>query len=92
MNNLDDILNQIDSSNLNIAFGRVTNISSITLSATGLDVAVGDIVRIESEQKLYSVLGMVTVLNASSFIVVPFSFVDGFRVNDKVFYKEMDLT
>ena len=85
MNNLDDILNQIDSSNLNIAFGRVTNISSITLSATGLDVAVGDIVRIESEQKLYSVLGMVTVLNASSFIVVPFSFVDGFRVNDKVF-------
>lgn len=55
MNNLDDILNQIDSSNLNIAFGRVTNISSITLSATGLDVAVGDIVRIESEQKLYSV-------------------------------------
>ena len=50
LNNLDDILNQIDSSNLNIAFGRVTNISSITLSATGLDVAVGDIVRIESEQ------------------------------------------
>ena len=46
--NIDDIINSIDSNNLDIAFGRVVNISAVTLSAVGLDVAVGDIVTIES--------------------------------------------
>lgn len=86
--NIEELLEQIDSSTLNIAFGRLTNISAITLSASGLDVAVGDIVRIESEQRLYSVLGMVTVLNDNSFVIVPFSFVEGFMINDKVFLQK----
>ncbi|WP_420806408.1 flagellar protein export ATPase FliI [Aliarcobacter thereius] len=89
---LDEVLNTLDSSNLNVAFGRIKNISAITLSATGLDVAVGDIVRIESEQKLYSVLGMVTVLNNDSFIIVPFSFIEGFKINDKVYLQRDGLT
>lgn len=89
--NIDEIIDNIDSNNLNIAFGRVVNISAVTLTAVGLDVAVGDIVRIESVQKLYTVLGMVTVLNDDMFVIVPFSFIDGFKINDKVFYKEMDL-
>ena len=50
--NIDEIIDNIDSNNLNIAFGRVVNISAVTLTAVGLDVAVGDIVRIESVQKL----------------------------------------
>lgn len=90
--NIDEIIDNIDSNNLNIAFGRVVNISAVTLTAIGLDVAVGDIVRIESVQKLYTVLGMVTVLNDNSFIVVPFSFVDGFKINDKVFLQRDGLT
>ncbi|MCT7516243.1 flagellar protein export ATPase FliI [Aliarcobacter cryaerophilus] len=90
--NIDEIIDNIDSNNLNIAFGRVVNISAVTLTAVGLDVAVGDIVRIESVQKLYTVLGMVTVLNDNSFIVVPFSFVDGFKINDKVFLQRDGLT
>ncbi|WP_371317455.1 flagellar protein export ATPase FliI [Arcobacter porcinus] len=89
---LDEVLNTLDSSNLNVAFGRIKNISAITLSATGLDVAVGDIVRIESEQKLYSVLGMVTVLNNDSFIIVPFSFIEGFKIDDKVYLQRDGLT
>ncbi|HJE02602.1 MAG TPA: flagellar protein export ATPase FliI [Aliarcobacter thereius] len=92
MIDLDEVLNTLDSSNLNVAFGRIKNISAITLSATGLDVAVGDIVRIESEQKLYSVLGMVTVLNNDSFIIVPFSFIEGFKINDKVYLQRDGLT
>ena len=60
--NIDDILNRIDPSNLTIPFGKITNISAITLTGTGLEVAVGDIVRIESVQKVYSVLGMVTTI------------------------------
>src|SRR5574344_1760766 len=90
--NIDEIIDNIDSNNLNIAFGRVVNISAVTLTAVGLDVAVGDIVRIESVQKLYTVLGMVTVLNDDMFIVVPFSFVDGFKINDKVFLQRDGLT
>ena len=42
--NIDEIIDNIDSNNLNIAFGRVVNISAVTLTAVGLDVAVGDIV------------------------------------------------
>ena len=90
--NIDDIINSIDSNNLDIAFGRVVNISAVTLNAVGLDVAVGDIVRIESAQKLYTVLGMVTVLKDGLFVIVPFSFIDGFKINDKVFLQRDGLT
>ena len=90
--NIDDIINSIDSNNLDIAFGRVVNISAVTISAVGLDVAVGDIVRIESAQKLYTVLGMVTVLKDGLFVIVPFSFIDGFKINDKVFLQRDGLT
>ena len=90
--NIDEIINSIDSNNLDIAFGRVVNISAVTLSAVGLDVAVGDIVRIESAQKLYTVLGMVTVLKDGLFVIVPFSFIDGFKINDKVFLQRDGLT
>ena len=90
--NIDEIIDNIDSNNLDIAFGRVVNISAVTLSAVGLDVAVGDIVRIESVQKLYTVLGMVTVLNDDMFVIVPFSFIDGFKINDKVFLQRDGLT
>ncbi|MGJ0365775.1 flagellar protein export ATPase FliI [Aliarcobacter cryaerophilus] len=90
--NIDEIIDNIDSNNLNIAFGRVVNISAVTLTAIGLDVAVGDIVRIESVQKLYTVLGMVTVLNDDMFVIVPFSFIDGFKINDKVFLQRDGLT
>ena len=89
---IDEIINSIDSNNLDIAFGRVVNISAVTLSAVGLDVAVGDIVRIESAQKLYTVLGMVTVLKDGLFVIVPFSFIDGFKINDKVFLQRDGLT
>ena len=90
--NIDEIIDNIDSNNLNIAFGRVVNISAVTLTAVGLDVAVGDIVRIESVQKLYTVLGMVTVLDDDMFVIVPFSFIDGFKINDKVFLQRDGLT
>ena len=92
MINIEELLNKIDSASLPIAFGRITNISAITLTAIGLEVAVGDIVRIESEQRLYSVLGMVTTINDSSFIIVPFSFIEGFKINDKVFLQRDGLT
>ena len=90
--NIDDILNKIDPTNLTIAFGKITNISAITLTGTGLEVAVGDIVRIESVQKIYTVLGMVTTIDGAFFTIVPFSFIDGFKINDKIFLQRDGLT
>ena len=90
--NLDDFINSIDSSNLSIAFGRIKNISSTTVTATGLEVAVGDIVKIESVQHLYTVLGMVASINSGDFTIVPFSFIEGFRIHDKVYLQKDGLS
>ena len=89
---IDKLINNIDSTNLSIAFGRIVNISTTTLHATGLEVAVGDIVRIDSVLHSSSVLGMVASINDSSFAIVPFSFIDGFRIHDKVYLQKDGLT
>jgi len=89
---IDSILNSIDSTNLFIPFGRITNISSTTIRAKGIEVAVGDIVRIESQSHLYKVLGMVASIEANSFTIVPFSFIDGFRIQDKVYLQKEGLS
>jgi len=89
---LDNILNQIDGNNLYIPFGRITNINATSIVADGLKVAIGDIVKIESFTRDYSVLGMVASINASSFTVVPFSFIDGFKIGDKVFLQKEGLS
>ncbi len=90
--NIEDFIKKIDETNLSIAFGRITHISSTTLSAVGLEVAVGDIVRIESAHHFYSVLGMVATIDGDKFTVVPFSFIEGFRIHDKVFLQKDGLS
>lgn len=85
-------IDALDSSMLVIPFGRIKNITSTTITASGIDVAVGDTVRIESEQNLYKVLGMVTGIDGDNFKIVPFSFVDGFRINDRVFLQREGLS
>ncbi len=91
MNDLDCILNKLDN-NLFVPFGRIVNISSTNINANGLEVAIGDIVRIESEQHLYKVLGMVASIGEGRFTIIPFSFIDGFKINDKVFLQKDGLT
>ena len=89
---IEKLINNIDSANLSIPFGRIKNISTTTLNATGLEVAVGDIVKIESVQHLYTVLGMVASISNDFFTIVPFSFIDGFRIHDKVYLQKDGLT
>ncbi|PIF04119.1 MAG: EscN/YscN/HrcN family type III secretion system ATPase [Arcobacter sp.] len=91
MMTIDNVLDQIDPHTLYIPFGRITNITSTTVIADGLDVAIGDIVKIESLTRIYSVLGMVASLQENSFTVVPFSFIDGFKIGDKVFLQKEGL-
>ena len=92
MIDIDKFLDSIDTNNLVIPFGKVVNISSTTIKAVGIEVAVGDIVRIESQQNIYKVLGMVASVEGDGFKIVPFSFIDGFRINDKVFLQKDGLT
>ena len=89
---IENLINNIDSTNLSIAFGRIKNISSTTITATGLEVAVGDIVKIESVQHLYTVLGMVASISNDDFTIVPFSFIEGFRIYDKVYLQKEGLS
>ncbi len=92
MQDIDNFLSGLNNDNLVIPFGRITHISSTTISATGLEVAVGDIVKIESVQHLYTVLGMVAAIDGDDFKIVPFSFIDGFRIHDKVYLQKNGLS
>ncbi|XPV69284.1 MAG: flagellar protein export ATPase FliI [Halarcobacter sp.] len=89
---IDSLLNSIDSTELSIPFGRIVNISTTTIKATGITVAVGDIVKIESQNHLYTVLGMVASIESGTFTIVPFSFIDGFRIQDKVYLQKEGLS
>jgi len=82
---IDNFLNSIEMDNLIVPFGRIHRINSTTIVASGLTVAIGDVVKIESEKHLYTVLGMVASITGDEFTVVPFSFIDGFRIHDKVY-------
>ncbi len=89
---IDSLLNTIDSTNLSIPFGRIKHISTTTIKATGIEVAVGDIVKIESQAHLYTVLGMVASIDSTAFTIVPFSFIEGFRIYDKVYLQKEGLS
>ena len=92
INNIDAILEQINTKNLFIPFGRIVNINTSSIVAVGLEVAIGDIVKIESVKHLYTVLGMVASIDADHFTIVPFSFIDGFKINDKVYLQKEGLS
>lgn len=92
MIDIDKFIESIDVNNLVIPFGRIRHISSTTITASGIEVAVGDIVKIESEQHLYTVLGMVASIDDIHFTIVPFSFIDGFRIHDKVYLQKDGLS
>ena len=88
---LDQLINNLNGDALFIPFGRITTINSASIVASGLEVAIGDIVRIESGTHEYEVLGMVASLEKDLFTIVPFSFIDGFRIGDKVFLQKEGL-
>ncbi len=92
MVDLDNLLNSIDQDKLFIPFGNIININNTNIIAKGLDVAIGDIVKIESVAHLYTVLGMVAAIQDSHFTIVPFSFIDGFKIGDRVYLQKEGLS
>ena len=85
---IDEILDSINFDNLIIPFGKIIKINPTTIIATGLNVAIGDVVRIESAKYEYSVLGMVSAIEKNNFTIVPFSFIDGFKIEDRVYLQK----
>ncbi|WP_024789591.1 flagellar protein export ATPase FliI [Lebetimonas sp. JH292] len=83
---LKNIKSKIGSKKLSLPFGTVKKINSTNLIAVGLNPSIGDIVKIVSSNK--EMLGMVTSLDEKSFVVTPFSFLEGFKIGDKVYIDE----
>jgi flagellum-specific ATP synthase len=67
-------------------FGVVTKINPTNLTANGITPSIGDIVRIVGNN--HETLGMVTSLNENNFLVTPFGFLEGLKINDKIFIDE----
>ena len=83
---LSSIKEKIGKKPLSKPFGVVKKINPTNLIAVGLNPSIGDIVKICSNN--HEILGMVTALDENSFIVTPFSFLEGFKIGDKIYIDE----
>ncbi len=82
---LKSLKSRISNQKHSIAFGTISKISATIIIAKGLPVSIGDTVTIVSQVDENSTLGMVTEIDANQFFISPFSFIEGFRVGDKVY-------
>ncbi len=85
---LKSLKERIRNQELTISFGQVVKISSTIIVAKGLHVSIGDTVTLVSQVDGNSTLGMVTEIDALQFFISPFSFIEGFRVGDKVYLNQ----
>ncbi len=76
---------RINNKNHSTAFGRVVKISATIITARGLQVSIGDTVKISSVHTNQETLGMVTEIDEKLFYITPFSFIEGFRSGDTVY-------
>ncbi len=72
-------------SSLSPIYGNIINISATNIEATGLNVGIGDVVRLVSSDKHREGLAMVTEVKSDSFFISPFGFVEGYKKGDKVY-------
>jgi len=68
-----------------VAFGEIIKINATVITASGLKVSIGDMVKIISNDSIQESMGMVTEIDGKVFFITPFSFVEGFCSGDKVF-------
>lgn len=88
---LKQIKMQLGQQPLSPPFGSIVKISATSIIATGLKPSIGDIVRIAKLDDSKESYGMVTTLEEEVFYISPFSFVEGFRVGDKVYLNNKGL-
>jgi flagellum-specific ATP synthase len=83
---------KISAKNHSIPFGEVIKINATIIIARGLDVSISDMVRIVSNSTSQETVGMVTEIDANTFFITPFSFVEGFRSGDRVFLDQTGMS
>ena len=76
---------RISAKNHSVAFGEIVKINATVITARGLKVGISDMVKIVSNDTQQETMGMVTEIDASTFFITPFSFVEGFCAGDRVF-------
>ncbi len=76
---------RLSSKNYSVSFGEIVKINATIITATGLKVSIGDMVKIISNDTAQETIGMVTEIDGKTFFITPFSFVEGFCSGDKVF-------
>jgi len=80
--------------NLNLSnslnFGIVKAITPNKIIGTDLNVSIGDLVEIKSLEKKSK--GLVTSIDKEQFIIIPFSNIEGFDMNSKIYKKREKLT
>ena len=77
--------------NLSPQYGIIYKITPTIIYAKGINPSIGDIIRIVHKDNKES-LGIVTLSEERSFGFNPFSFVEHFGINDKVFIAKNELT
>lgn len=88
---LSTLRKKLQNQKLSESFGQIIKINATIIIAKGLDVSVGDMVRIVSESNKLSIVGMVSEIQEGVFYITPFSFVEGFRSGDRVFIDQSGL-
>jgi len=76
---------KLASKNYSVSFGEIIKINANVITASGLKVSIGDMVKIISNDTAQESIGMVTEIDGGVFFITPFSFVEGFCSGDKVF-------
>ena len=83
---LKNIKNKIKQKKLSKPFGFVSQITPLNIIGNSLNVSIGDLVTIKTEDK--NILGMVTAVSKNDFTITPFSFVEGIKIGDKIYLDE----
>jgi flagellum-specific ATP synthase len=81
----------LKSQNLSPTYGEIKKIDQSQLIGFGLNPSVGDIIKVISTHSSLSTFGMVTTIDRMGFTVTPFSFIEGFKIGDKLYLEEQGL-
>jgi len=83
---LKNIKHKIKQKPLSKPFGFVTKITPLNIIGKSLNVSIGDLVTVKSNDK--NILGMVTAVSKDDFTITPFSFTEGIKIGDKIYLDE----
>jgi flagellum-specific ATP synthase len=83
---------RIADKNYSVLFGEVIKINATVIVAKGLQVGIGDMVKIVSNKSDQTLVGMVTEVDHGLMFITPFSFVEGFCAGDRVFLDQSGLS